>query len=659
MRVLLFIYITVIVSSINVLGQVTDSTKTDSVQITSKKVIAKNDSVLSSQKKKVEVKVAIPWKNRKPVFSNLITTDSLLRWDIFPNWGDFYAYRSNTISYRQGTIGRADAFNISGFNQYEQNLLLDDISLKNPVTGLINYNYVPHHKIGNVYETYGGYLNSYVNIRDYYITEPISYLNFDEASNGYQTLEFFVAQNTAPGTNIELSYWDRRDGGFYPNNEAKGSQILGRIYHHLGDKFQIQGMILRNDFNNEESGGYIVNDPSTFGFGEFTSSPRSSTGNSEILRTDMKVGIYQTADTSKPESAGLILNRVKNDRIVRINSDTLSWELIGYGAKAFKKFESRMFSIENSLSADFTNRKSGTAIGLNNWLTLNARVSGEFKVLQKIKLLGIGEFISRDTKHSGSLFSTGVSLGDKNTFNAKLIGSQESKIPTIQSLYWQSESYSGNRALKNEISSSVYGELNIPLGDFWKVGASGRLKFSKDAIVLTTDSTFSNANSQELVFGSGYIRFESSKVELESSAAYEYSLAQDFQPNETPLNLRDTKLWLRNSLFYKTYAFDRATFLKMGVRTIFSPLSYQSQFYNTELSYWQSNSLTSDRLQQAYIPAFFRLDAELSARVRAMMIVIRWENALDGLGQVGYFESSSFPMPPRRLIIGIRAQFRN
>jgi len=60
-----------------------------------------------------------------------------------------------------------------------------------------------------------------------------------------------------------------------------------------------------------------------------------------------------------------------------------------------------------------------------------------------------------------------------------------------------------------------------------------------------------------------------------------------------------------------------------------------------------------------FVPAFFRLDAELSARVRAIMVVIRWENALDGLGQAGYFETASFPMPPRRLIVGIRAQFRN
>ena len=97
----------------------------------------------------------------------------------------------------------------------------------------------------------------------------------------------------------------------------------------------------------------------------------------------------------------------------------------------------------------------------------------------------------------------------------------------------------------------------------------------------------------------------------------------------------------------------------MGIKTLTSPFNYQSKFYNTELAYWQSNSLSFDGSRQDFIPAFFRLDAELSARVRAIMVVLRYENALDGVGQAGYFEASAYPMPPRRLVVGIRAQFRN
>ncbi len=640
-------------------SQVSDSTKTDSVQVTDQIRNAKNDSVLTSQKEEVVVKIVSPWKNEEQIFSNAITNDSLLRWSIYPNWGDFYAYQNNVISYRQGTIGRIDAFNISGYDQYEQKLWLDDVLLNDPVTGLINYNYVPHHKIGTLRETYRSSLNSYINIRDYYVNEPVSYLNFDEASNGYRNLEFFVAQNTAPGTNIELSYWDRRDGGFYPNNNAEGSQIMGRIYHHLGDKYQIQGLILRNEFNKNESGGYIVNDPSTFGFGEFTSSPRSSIGSSEILRNDIKAGIYERADTLKPETAGLIFSRARTENLIRINSDTLKWEFVTHRAKLFKKIEKGLISIKGDFTADYSSRKSGSAIERNNWATLDGKLTSELKTSEQFKFFGEGSFISRNTKDFGSSFSAGIQLGNTSGVNLKVIGSTESKIPTIQSLYWQSKSYTGNSSLENEQSNSVYGELKLPIGSFWELGATGRIQNRKNPVFLNSDSTFSNAISQGLLFSSGYVRFESSRFEIESSAAFEHTLDQNFEANEVNLNTRDTKLWIRNSLFYKNYAFNRAAFLKMGIRTLLSPFAYESQFYNTELNYWQANSLTSDQSQPAFVPAFFRLDAELSARVRAIMVVIRWENALDGLGQAGYFEASSFPMPPRRLIVGIRAQFRN
>ena len=659
MKALTVLYIALFFFSSESFSQSTDSTKTDSVQISKQELSSKEDSTVSFQKKEEKVIRVNPWKNRIPSFSTKVTNDSLLRWNIFPNWGDFYAYRNNTISYRLGTIGRIDAFNIGGFDQYEQNLWLDDVIMNDPVSGLINYNYVPHHKIGSVFESYSGNFNSYINIRDYYITEPVSYLNFDEASHNYRNLEFFVSQNTAPGTNVEVSYWDRRDGGFYPNNEVEGSQIMGRIYHHLGNNYQIQGMILRNDFRNDESGGYVINNPSTFGFGEFTSQPRSSSGNSEILRNDIKFGLYERKDTTSNETGSLVFSRTKTDRLVRINSDTLSREILTHRAQLFKKVEVSKLSIKSNALLSYSNNKAGNSILRNNWLLIDAGADAEFDLSEKVQLVASGKFISRNTQHSGSIFSAGVGFGSTEGFNTKIVATHHDKIPTIQTLYWSSRNYSGNPSLKNEQISSLYGEANIPLGSFLDIGISGRLKLTKSRILLDTDSTFSNANIQDMAFTSGYIRFINNRLEIESSVNYETTLKFDSDQTHSTYGSVDTKLWIRNSLFYKNYAFNRAAFIKLGVRTLLSPVAYESQFYNTELNYWQSNSLTSDESIQFFVPAFFRLDAELSARVRAIMVVIRWENALDGLGQAGYFETSSFPMPPRRLIVGIRAQFRN
>ena len=601
MKVLIWFYIVFIVCSTDVLSQSADSTKTDSVQVPKTETDLANKKTLSTQNKEEKVKRVNLWKNRIPSFSKMVTNDSLLRWSIYPNWGDYYAYRNNTISFRQGTIGRIDAFNIGGYDQYEQMLWLDDISLNDPVSGLVNYNYVPHHKTGSVYETYSGNFYSYVNIRDYYITEPISYLNFDEASNDYRNLEFFVSQNTAPGTNIEISYWDRRDGGFYPNNAAEGSQIMGRIYHHIGDKYQLQGMILRNDFNNDESGGYVINDPAVYSFGEFTSQPRSSSGTSENLRNDIKLGLYQREDSTSNESGAFILSRMKNDRVVKIASDTLSREIVTHQARAFKNVRTGLISTTGDVSISHSNRKNGNSISRNNWVTLNAGVNAELTLFKSFKLLASGKYTSRNTQHTGVLFSTGLGFGSTDGLNGKVVVSQNDKMPTIQTLYWSSKNYTGNSNLNNERISSMYGEVNIPIGSFLRAGASGRLKLTQDRIILDRDSTFSNMNAQDIAFGSAYIRFENHRLEIESSTGYETTLKFDSDQDHSTFGSVGTKFWIRNSFFYNNYAFERAAFLKIGVRTLLSPLAYESQFYNTELNYWQSNSLTSDESMQLFL----------------------------------------------------------
>ncbi len=658
MKKLLLILCFLLASGAVAQAQVSDSTSVDSVIVEPPldSVSVKADTLV--QEEEPTIKRINPWKNRIPNASYKITNDSLLRWNIYPNWGDFYAYRHDAISFRQGTIGRTDAYLVNGYDPYEQNIFLDDISLKNPITGLTNYNYVPHHKIGSVYEQYGSRLISNINIRDYYITEPISYLNFDEASNNYRNLEFFVSQNTSPGTNIELSYWDRRGGGFYPNSEVQGSQIMGRIYHHLNEKYKLEGLILRNDFNNDESGGYVVNDPLAFSFGEFTSQPRSSSGASEILRNDMKVGIYERSDTNSVESGGLFFTRTKNDRLVRINADTLSWELIDYGATMFKSANIGDLILTGEARGNYYNRKSGSTISEENWITSEIKVSASYSLAESISFFGNSGFSFRNTGHNSTTFGGRLLIGKKSGSNISAGVTLSGRMPTIQSLYWQSKNFTGNTSLKNEDIFSIHSAFSIPFGA-WEIGGSARYKSTSDKIVFNTDSTFSNAAKQDVLFSSGFLKFENDNWEIENSVAFESELAQDFQPNEIPYNTVDTKLWIRNSLFYKTYAFSRATFLKMGLRALTSPLSYESRFYNAELGYWQNNSLSFDGSRQEFIPAFFRLDAELSARVRAIMVVIRWENALDGFGQAGYFEASSYPMPPRRLIVGIRAQFRN
>ena len=113
------------------------------------------------------------------------------------------------------------------------------------------------------------------------------------------------------------------------------------------------------------------------------------------------------------------------------------------------------------------------------------------------------------------------------------------------------------------------------------------------------------------------------------------------------------RLWLKGSAYWKGYLFDRATYVKAGVHGMLAPFNYQADHYNPVLDTWQP--VSDDQL----LPVFNRVDVDVSARVRSIVFTLRWENVLDDVSQLGYFETAQYPMSNRRFIFGVRALFRN
>lgn len=595
----------------------------------------------------------IPWRQNDRG-SEFITNDSLLRWQIWPNWGDFYAYRKDVISYRQGTIGRVDAYDISGYSPYEQEINLEGIRLSSSITGLTNYNYVPHHKVGSAYESKGSSFNSDIELKKYYILQPISYLNYDEAKNNYRNLEFMVTQNFTERTNAEISFWDRRDGDNYPNNEVQGSQILARAYHYLNQNYQIRSIFLRNEFDMDEPFGYDVTDPTTFPFDEFSSVAKESRASSNTLRRDFITGIYHRSDTSETEDMGLELTLSKDKLSLPFSIDTLSWEVAGYRFGAFKELSTEKLRFKLDGSATLYNMKDQTTVDRSGWSLLEVSARTDFNANDQVEIYGTAALKTRNDGFTTNELGLGTNLILGDRVNLKMNASVFDRMPTIQALYWQSNTYNGNPNLRNEQGTSLFGALDFKLGRNLTLGGSGRYRNGKNSTFFHPDSTFINSGQYSTLFGTLFGRFENQRLEIESSVAFQTSTLEEDTEERTLNNSLDPKVWFRNNLFFKKYAFKEAAFIKFGIRTTVSPLTYGSRLYNTELQFWQNNSG-----EEIDLPLSFRMDAELSARVRAIMVLIRWENALDGLGQAGYFEASTFPMPARRLVVGIRAQFRN
>jgi hypothetical protein len=157
--------------------------------------------------------------------------------------------------------------------------------------------------------------------------------------------------------------------------------------------------------------------------------------------------------------------------------------------------------------------------------------------------------------------------------------------------------------------------------------------------------------------------FWSASIGLDAhSSKWEYGLSAtafnrgngQIQSQSAELFETDMQFRLRSYAFWKGYVFERAAYTKMGIRLYGTPLASRNLAFDTAAQWWsvQQNGL-------AVQPAFLRADVELSSRVRSMMVFLRWENVGQGFLGPGYFGADSFPMPGRRLVVSIKATFRN
>lgn len=600
-----------------------------------------------------EIESIVPWKIISEFGHRSVTNDSLLRWEIWPNWGDYFAYRNDVIAYRQGTIGRLDAFDIDGYTPLEQVVSLNGISLNNPVTGYVNYNHIPANRVGFMTENKSSLYNSKLRLRDYYLIEPLSYLNFDESALDYRNLEFMVAQNFNERSNAEISFWDRRDGGNYPDNDVQGSQILMKGYHYLNQNLQIRATILRNEFKRGESFGYVVSDPQTFAFSQFSTQSKQVNRSSENLRRDMVVGLYSRSDSLSEEKRGIEVHHSKNEFRLPFLADTLNWDIRTQALKGFAHQNLGNVELKGDFSLARFLTKKNQNFNKSNWTTAAIGLDARLNFTESLKFFAVNKLDYRTDKNSGFSTDFGVQVSGAR-IKLRLGLGVISRIPTIQQMYWKSPGFSGNSALKNTNSTSLSGQFDAKLWDNIQLGISGRYQLIENDIFIGTDSSFVNSDFYSVISGTVFGNFENRRFILESAATIHAATATEPNSVLDANNKPDQKIWLRNNAYVKGYVFDRAAYIKLGLLTTFSPLPYRARLFNTELQFWENAAL-----EETEIPAFFRMDIELSARVRSIMVLLRWENSLDGFGQAGYFEAATLPMPGRRLIVGIRAQFRN
>jgi hypothetical protein len=141
--------------------------------------------------------------------------------------------------------------------------------------------------------------------------------------------------------------------------------------------------------------------------------------------------------------------------------------------------------------------------------------------------------------------------------------------------------------------------------------------------------------------------------EGEVSGTYKMFSSKSLHPVNRLLDESGEKVWVKSRFYWKNYMFHRATFVKAGFSGIYSPNPFRTAEFIAPLNRWQHGT------NEFINPSYYRLDVDVSARIRWFMVVLKWENVLDELEQPGYFETISYPMPGRRFRFGVRILFTN
>lgn len=605
------------------------------------------------QNRAAEIDSVYFWKFPAPQAYHTADTDSTLRWIQVLNYTDQIYRQQGAITARTGTIGRMDGMDIYTFENRHLNLELERMDITDPLTGSVNWNRLPIHKVRSLdVSDWGMNYESRVILRDHYLTKPRTYLNFDESKFDYTNLEFGYTQNLSQKFNLELSFWDRKDDIGFNRTKINGQQIVARTYYQYSDKWLLKAGFINNSIDQNQSFGFNIPDLRFFSFNRFTASPLESSAKGTEASGDIYLQLHNRRDPKGDVTTSFGIHHQTSNRDLSYSADTVATDF--RRIEAFLRHDLNIGGFKTEVSGRFYSLSDNENRSLTETDWKGANLSGNtvLNIGKFSSIQGSADFNIRDDSQSGFNASGRLEVYPAKKMTTSFFAGISSAVPDIQSLYWQSREYSGNPDLRNEESTQFGAETTIGWGEHFSMGARAQVRQVDNGIFVNSDRLFTNISSYKNLSGSAWIELNSPRLEGDISLTGQtFSSTSVENPVNNILDNSGERVWLKGSLYYKNDVFDKAAFVKAGFSAMYSPNNYISANYITPLNRWQ-NGINSQPL-----PSFYRVDFDISARIRWFMLLLKWENLLDEVSQLGYFETAGYPMPPRRFMFAIRVTF--
>lgn len=594
------------------------------------------------------------WNYAERAGFDLAETDSTLRWTQLLNLFDRFGTERGAITYRMGTVGRMDGLDLHAFESRHLNLEMEGMNINDPLTGGVNWNRVATHKIGEFSQSdYGAAYHGNVRLRDHYLVQPRTYLNFDESSFDYRSLEFSYTQNFLKTTNLELSFWDRRDGIGYSRSNLEGRQATVRVYHQMTENWLLKAGLINNVIERQEPFGYQVSDPRFFTFNHFIESPVQGGAVADQSSTDIYLHMHHRRDTFENVTTKFGLHYQTDKWALTSNADTTNTAFSRLEVFGRKNVSFRSLYASATARAFFLNENEKENLSESSWIG----GAGDLLISQRLSDFAELNVHARATMWDDDRLTTEASArmiltpGSRLTLSA--FGGILSQAPDIQSLYWNSSLYSGNPGLPNEESVTAGATAEFGLSRILTIGLRGDIRETSHAAYLDEEGQFTSIDPYTLLSGTAWLQLDSRIFEGEVSGTFKSYDTIGLHPVNRSLANSGERIWIKSHFYWKNYLFDKATYVKAGLSGMFSPNPFRTAEFITPLNRWQHGT------NEFVNPSYYRLDVDVSARIRWFMVLLKWENVLDRVEQLGYFESTGYPMPDRRFRFGIRVLFTN
>lgn len=634
-----------------------DSISFDTAGIDTVQSMMQQQAAMNQEEEDEPVIIQVWTYEKQPGFETQ-ETDSTLRWvNTLSLTQRFYRY-PGAFTYRTGTLGRMDGIQMHTYENRHFQTELDGLQINDPLTGAINWNRVPIHKVNSMNTaSYGPDYSTSIRLRDHYLTQPRTYLNFDESTYNYRNLEFVATHNVKPGTNIELSYWDRRDGIGYRRSQVEGNQILFRGYHQLSSRWLLRAGYITNSMEQQQPFGYVVSDPSLFAFNPFTASPNEGNAASDESSKDLYVQTHFRRDSSQAVSTEFGLHYQTNGRSITYSADTVSTDFRNIELYARQTLQ-RGGATATVTARPFFLENRTDQLTENSWLGIKGKADGRMSLGRALELSATAGGTFRNDSRYESKAGGRLTANLAPWLSVSAFGGYESQLPSLQALYWQSDEFSGSSDLENELSLTAGAETTVGLGSYFSVNGRVDVRQVEQGIFVSRSGqdagNFTNIDPYTSLSATGTLFLDSPLFEGMASATYKtFQSSTIDNPINAGLQSSGDRMWLKGSLYWKNYLFDRATFVKAGLVGLYSPNFMRTAEYIAPLNRWQQGT------QDFFNPPYSRVDIDVSARIRWFMLLLRWENIFDRVTQPGYFESVGYPMPEQRFILGIRVLFTN